>query len=832
MSSDRAEFDPKEIARASFPTAFRGYETEAVRHYLSRLAADVARAQHHGLLGSFERDEAQALNDSAAQEHIVELEREAVALQDRVEELEEALLAVPEPDESPGTQNLDEAELIELLGQETAQIYVAARAAANEIKQRAEGEAQELREQADRDARATLREADGCLEAARMEADEVLATANAEAKKAQARTKADSRRSREQASVKAEKAMAEATAKAEEDLTSARQRSAQIISDAELMREEILGDLVRRRRTNREQLDRLMLARDRLAQSLVSARGELDDISSDLQLATSSVVDLDTDGDSARPGYGRAESDEVSDLVRQLQISGDRVTSNGSDATTSSAPPAGSMLDVSTTASPFSDLPVIDGEAGLGPIDGDALSYGDPQSSERLDSFSNGFARRRDDEPEEAGRPGSQLPDASQDPTSQDLASRDDELPNGPVGNDGVADVAATEVLPELPGPPSGTGGADDVAPAIAEAFGVEVGVDGSVFERTSLDGTAFDLAGFENLFAGDQLAPEGDGSNSPEQLAPQSPGAANGHGEFLDPLPPPDDAASSFGQGHVAAGTDDSGIGLAAGTDQRLHESETGDRLLDQLGFSANSLLGSESASMRRSNSRGDLPRNAPYVGKLPVSFEARDVALSRSTPGFRRRLKRAVNDDQSDVLDRLRAGRGPLSIDELPRVDDQLERYTQALRPVLLDVVKSGGELLSCTHLPVAAGDNLSLQLAKHIVDCLRLPTLDAIEDGAASDREAILDPVRAIYRDFRNNLLPDLIDDALHEAFALGLFYAIDPDALVIWVADPRLDPDPICEENSTRAAKAKGEDFPSGHARPLSMPGCRCLALPAG
>jgi hypothetical protein len=43
---------------------------------------------------------------------------------------------------------------------------------------------------------------------------------------------------------------------------------------------------------------------------------------------------------------------------------------------------------------------------------------------------------------------------------------------------------------------------------------------------------------------------------------------------------------------------------------------------------------------------------------------------------------------------------------------------------------------------------------------------------------------------------------------------------------------LDPDPICEENSAAPPLPKGTHFPSGHARPLSMPGCRCLALPLG
>ena len=263
----------------------------------------------------------------------------------------------------------------------------------------------------------------------------------------------------------------------------------------------------------------------------------------------------------------------------------------------------------------------------------------------------------------------------------------------------------------------------------------------------------------------------------------------------------------------------------LEIGTDR----SDIGD--LDLSGHAGDPVLGTDSGELHRSASRGDLPRSTPYHGQLPAAFEGRDLALNRATPGFRRRLKRAVNDDQSDVLDRLRAGRGPIQPAELPALEEQLERFVQALRPAMVDVAASGAELLNSVDVPRAAVENLCIQLARHMVDCLRLPTLEAIEESVNGDREAILDPVRAIYRDFRNGLLPDLIEDALHESFALGLHHAIESDERVLWLTDPRLDPDPICEQNSASAPLDKGEAFPSGHVRPLSMPGCRCLAIPA-
>ncbi|MGI9599265.1 MAG: hypothetical protein ACR2QK_24085, partial [Acidimicrobiales bacterium] len=114
---------------------------------------------------------------------------------------------------------------------------------------------------------------------------------------------------------------------------------------------------------------------------------------------------------------------------------------------------------------------------------------------------------------------------------------------------------------------------------------------------------------------------------------------------------------------------------------------------------------------------------------------------------------------------------------------------------------------------------------------VDKVRIPTVQLLQENTDHDREAILAPIRALYRDFRNVGLPDLTEDALYEAFAIGLYDSIEPAAPIRWVVDPRSDPDPVCDINRSRDDIVKGEIFPSGHARPLSLPGCRCLVTVA-
>ncbi|MEM8925437.1 MAG: DivIVA domain-containing protein [Actinomycetota bacterium] len=680
MASDaRAEFDPKEIARAAFPTAFRGYDQDAVRRYLSRLATAISRAQQLELLGSVDADHSEQAQREA------DLQMEASELRVRVDELEDLLRSMPTEQGPVDARDLDESELIELLGQETARVLEQARSAASDILHRAEAEADAVRDQADLDAKSMTDEAEEVLAGARMEADETRAAAMAEAKRSQSRSKAEAKRSREAAKAQADELLAEAASKIDEELQVARIEAGQILAEAEQLREEVLGDLVRRRRLYREQLVRMSEARDRLVQALSLARGEIESVSDDLVATETMVVELDeleSDG-----GPTTADTEEVRRLISELN-------------------------------------------SGLVP----------------------------------------------------EAATRS-------KGIDVTGETAAVGAFATSKGELT-IGESDDVDELQMEYLNLDDGDD------------AFD----------DESSPEpvsGEGLMALNLAA-----SANGH--------------SGNGTGGGAAAASNGAVALAGVEVAEADPIVEDDLTLD---LSSMPVMGAAPGTMHRAATRGDLPRSTPYGGTLPAAFEGRDIALARALPGFRRRLKRAVNDDQSHVLDRLRAGRGMAKVADMPTAAEQLERYTEALQPSLQEVVRSGAELLNSSEVPMVGVENLCTQLARHIVECLRSPTVDAVESATSPDREAILDPVRATYRDFRNGVLPDLIEDALHEAFALGLFSAITDDEDVVWLTDPRLDPDPICEENSAAPALAKGTPFPSGHARPLSMPGCRCLAIPA-
>ena len=866
MAADaRAEFDPKEIARAAFPTAFRGYDQDAVRRYLSRLATAIGRAQAMERLGAVDAEGATPGREAELEAEVTDLRTQLAELEDELRLAAAAAASradeVGEADAGPapvGPRDLDEAELIELLGRETARVLEQARSAGADIVGRAETEAETITNDAEQSARSTLDAAESTLAAARAEAAETRALAATEAERNRLRREAEVDRARDLARAKADEILRDAARQAEQELSGAVARADEAIAEAERMRDEIVSDLVRRRRVHQQQLDRMSAARNRLGQALAIARSELEGIAAEIDLAAPAPTSLDVTDDAL---------DVIDDAVNgtaDVFVNGDGeapvdVTVGAATGAAGAQTSSGETAGVDASGGGLVDGPV-DGEVAelVSQLDvatplirdrstADPSGFVDQLLEDESQKLADVIATPIDDAeidfgPADAPRSGAGAADDG--PVDDDIEIVADGDPTLDPGTASTATAAAQALVD------TGTHGevgeldagldaeleidldaADPAATATATATvsgGVPASISGSDDTPTATATAAAEL----DLPAGSDPADptaavvdahatgtESDAGAAGAILADGSAGPSGGGGEQLGSGL----IISDFSEADTAK---ESGENLTLRFEQAPGEVGEGHSL--EFGGAPLIRLGGTAPARQ---ARGDLPRSTPFGGTLPVAFERRDIALTKATPGFRRQLKRAVNDDQSLVLDGLRAGRGPIEVDELPDYDEQLDGYLVALQPVLIEVMKAGGEVLDCHEIRQESIDTLSLQLGRHIVDCLRRPTVAAIEASTDHDREAILDPVRATYRDFRNSLLPALIDDALHEAFASGLFTGIDPDDRILWSTDPRLDPDPICEENSAAPPLAKGTRFPSGHVRPLSMPGCRCLATPA-
>ena len=193
------------MAGAAFPTVRRGFDPTEVRDFLRMVSAELARLQER---------------ESELERTLIELEQRPTVLSD----------------------GLDDEQLAEALGAETAAIIQAARDAAMKIRARGEETANRL-----------VRDA----------TDEAL-------------------RIREEVELEAARRRQDAAADAEAEIELAKQQGRDMVNEARAYRERVLADVARRRELAREQLEDLVHGRDRLIQAFERARIATDDVLRDL----------------------------------------------------------------------------------------------------------------------------------------------------------------------------------------------------------------------------------------------------------------------------------------------------------------------------------------------------------------------------------------------------------------------------------------------------------------------------------------------------------------------------------------------------------------------
>ncbi len=199
---------PEEVAARSFATGFRGYSEAEVRGFLKRVSEQLA----------------------AERERERELEGAVDALEEQLRE--------PRP--------LNEKELLDALGEETAQLLRSAREASENIRKKSEERAAQ-----------TLDEATTISERMRTEAEEVLMVRTQEAEQRVAEIMAT-------AQTRAKELCDAATAESEGMVETARVQGREMLDEAKAARERVLGDLVRRRALLNAQIEVLRRGRDRL----------------------------------------------------------------------------------------------------------------------------------------------------------------------------------------------------------------------------------------------------------------------------------------------------------------------------------------------------------------------------------------------------------------------------------------------------------------------------------------------------------------------------------------------------------------------------------------
>jgi DivIVA domain-containing protein len=221
----------------------------------------------------------------------------------------------------------------------------------------------------------------------------------------------------------------------------------------------------------------------------------------------------------------------------------------------------------------------------------------------------------------------------------------------------------------------------------------------------------------------------------------------------------------------------------------------------------------------------------DGPPEARHPLVVQ-RDELIAPIVTGLSRRLKRALQDNQNDLLDKLRAKGTTWSADLLPDQTEQVDSLATSTLPFLEEAADAGAVLVGNSERRPTADALLAVahELAESIVDPLRKRLADG--DGLAGAEESVVtEHVGSAFREWKGERIERLAGDHVVAALSLGTI-AVAGTGGIEWVAValPGLTPCPDCEDNGLNGVQPGGEDFPTGHAHPPAHPGCRCLLAP--
>ena len=803
LRSSRSDepIEPDRVSSHSFGTSFRGFDQLEVRSFLQRVAAELRRLQE-------------------LEEHT------RIQLQLAEQRLEAA-------------ESFDENHVASVLGQETAKVIEAARAAAAEIHAKADGDAAKVRQEA-RD----------------------------EAAKIKTEAEADAARIRREA----EAVRAQGIAAAEADLEAAKQAGREMVAEARHVRERMLKDVAKRRQVLRTHADQLRAARARVLEAYALARRVVEQATHELNTT------LPNGGDGL-PAVPPAAMESIDDIaaIADLKTTGDPIEATAARSIAIGEPPTprGAVTDTETSGADVADA--------AGPTS--------PPAVDRGGEVLRGDDGRTAETPQAPASVRPAGPEAEADSASAEEAERSDELAGargvpGAAGSPSGTDIAeegehtrsvdehdgssSAETTAEPRGSADGADGAETAAEPRGSADGddtVETSsrsadADHTAHVSVGTDG-AEDIA--EEVSSG-EVVDATEGSDVAADIATVDAVAGGVDADAVDSAAGGVDADAEVGSGVDSAdeaevGADVATVQTVEGDEEPVDHSDDHASIDDlfarlrRAGETPPDVDASEGrASTEETADHADTddvvePSSVSVVGTADDvdrdeldSAQHRDWAAQRDRlvdpidDELTRRLKRVLSDEQNRVLERLRSRprrQGPPGVDDLLEGEGPSE-YRTLINTRLASASSAGvaftGAQIDEADVPrhVGVGD-LANQLTKALVEPIRDRVGDALA-RSEGDLDAASDLVRAAYRELKVQRVRDLVRAATLEAFGRGVVAATPSDAGLVWLADVCTSRTPDCEDDALAGIVGKGEPFPTGHHHPPIHPGCRCLVVP--
>jgi hypothetical protein len=236
--------------------------------------------------------------------------------------------------------------------------------------------------------------------------------------------------------------------------------------------------------------------------------------------------------------------------------------------------------------------------------------------------------------------------------------------------------------------------------------------------------------------------------------------------------------------------------------------------------------------------HAREVLAEDRPIPDDDEALLQRRDEITGPLEANLTRRLKRALQDDQNDLLDRLRGLRSSQKAASvvLATRDAHTARFRDAGRPFLSEAVSAGVAFTTWLMPGVKSSEHLggvdqaTEELAEAIVDPLRRRLESVLADGEGNDPIVLAEAVGGAYREWKTKRVEVVASDHIAAAFAAGAYAATPAATPLRWLVEDTDGPCPDCDDNALAGVQPKAEPFPTGQRHPPAHPGCRCLLIP--
>ncbi|MGI9603277.1 MAG: DivIVA domain-containing protein [Acidimicrobiales bacterium] len=839
--------DPIDVGRAQFETVKRGYEPSEVRSYLTEVAQG---------LGHY-------------RELVKELERRVASLETELEESNAA-----------ASVELTEKELTERLGAETAKVLLAAREAAAERQATQEAELAQQREQADQEVATARAEAIEVLETTRAEADQAAADllADADADIAEMKAAARDEIERSLASAEAEHQDLVEDGRRVRDDHQAEGRA--MVAEAQVVRERILGDLAKRRQSGRRELEQIRAGRDRLLAAFTLANEEGAGILEEL------TVSLPEARAAAQRAGHSIDLDEVTteQIERELEaarlVGHPLVDMTGRDSADDAPAAPVAAADDETDDQPTIETATSTDDDGDGSSDAEPSIETESATIKTLEDDGDNVvlaelgARRS--RLTKAGRIANQLPTGeipvlkapppfevvrviddntpAEDTPNADTPNAD--TPNymavGDDGSDGpeLTDDHGTEELPVDGGRDAPDGEVDEASADGSETENQPVGEPDAELDATAgefdadLDAATGDVDADEaesvaqvDVEADDTDEPDAEAESVAEfdvdaEPAADEANAAESESDAEEADRTPVEAAAPDAEVTAAAEPDVQADDAVDGSDE-AEETFSDDHRLEPIPDVDSEAVELLFAKVRAGRTSDDsaaavatLTRTDEQVTVLDDDpLAARDRATRTLETAVTRSMKRALADDQNELLDAARQAKKLTGLDDLVNADDHLGRYLEPVRADLVEAFHAGA---------TAGGDpsiDTDLASAERAIETEFVSRLrDDLGSLVEGEPDNFADGLRRLARDVRRNRLKEAAAHAVLTAYNQGVYGALG-DGSRRWVRDERHDCGLDCEANARAGVVAADRVFDGGVGHPPMFPGCRCLLVRA-